>query len=162
MDDLSVPEVRRLVDAANALQRQGDASGGAAESDARGAEQGLDDLFRTSHTLAVYGTLAPVWSGSFQRSPDSPRSPYESATTHASPPREVAAAIAPAARHTKSPECAPTISSFLPPLPASLICPHLPSCPSLEFLEHRSHVIMPLCTEVHGREILGSSLTSAV
>jgi gamma-glutamylcyclotransferase (GGCT)/AIG2-like uncharacterized protein YtfP len=59
MDDLSVPEVRRLVDAANALQRQGDASGGAAGSDARGAEQRLDDLFRTSHTLAVYGTLAP-------------------------------------------------------------------------------------------------------
>src|SRR5215208_795892 len=39
----------------------------------------------------------------------------------------------------------PTISSFLPPLPASLICPPLPSCPSLELPEHRSHVIMPLC-----------------
>src|SRR5829696_5093512 len=63
----------------------------------------------------------------------------------ASPPREIAAAIAPASRHTKSPEWAPTISSFLPPLPASLICPPLPSCPSLELPEHRSHVIMPLC-----------------
>src|SRR5918994_408984 len=145
MDDLSVPEVRRLVDAANALQRQGDASGGAAGSDARGGEQRLDDLFRTSHTLAVYGTLAPVWSGSFQKSPDSPRSPYESATTHASPPREVAAAIAPAARHTKSPECAPTISSFLPPLTASLICPPLPSREFVKLRKHRSHVIMPLC-----------------
>jgi gamma-glutamylcyclotransferase (GGCT)/AIG2-like uncharacterized protein YtfP len=59
MDDLSLPEVRRLVDAANALRRQGDASGGAAGSDGRRAEQRLDDLFGTSHTLAVYGTLAP-------------------------------------------------------------------------------------------------------
>jgi gamma-glutamylcyclotransferase (GGCT)/AIG2-like uncharacterized protein YtfP len=59
MDDLSLPEVRRLVDAANALRRQRDASGGAAGSDGRRAEQRLDDLFRTSHTLAVYGTLAP-------------------------------------------------------------------------------------------------------
>ena len=59
MDDLSLPEVRRLVDAANALRRQGDASGGAAGSDGRRAEQRLDNLFRTSHTLAVYGTLAP-------------------------------------------------------------------------------------------------------
>src|SRR5918992_2595649 len=67
-------------------------------------------------------TFSTVWSGSSQRSPDSPRSPYESATTRASPPRDVATAIAPAARHTKSPECAPTITSFLPPLPASPIC----------------------------------------
>ncbi len=59
MDDLSLPEVRRLVDAANALRRQGDASGSAAGSDARRAERRLDDLFGTSHTLAVYGTLAP-------------------------------------------------------------------------------------------------------
>ena len=59
MDDLSLPEVRRWVDAANALRRQGDASGGAAGSDGRRAEQRLDNLFRTSHTLAVYGTLAP-------------------------------------------------------------------------------------------------------
>jgi len=59
MDDLSLPEVRRWVDAANALRRQGDASGGAAGSDGRRAEQRLDDLFGTSHTLAVYGTLAP-------------------------------------------------------------------------------------------------------
>jgi gamma-glutamylcyclotransferase (GGCT)/AIG2-like uncharacterized protein YtfP len=59
MDDLSVPEVRRLVDAANALCRQSDASGSAAGSDGRRAEQRLDALFRISHTLAVYGTLAP-------------------------------------------------------------------------------------------------------
>ena len=29
------------------------------ESDGHHAERQLDDLFRTSHTLAVYGTLAP-------------------------------------------------------------------------------------------------------
>src|SRR5215213_9707539 len=59
MDDLSLPEVRRLVDAANALRRQSDASGGAAGSDGRRAERRLDALFGSSHTLAVYGTLAP-------------------------------------------------------------------------------------------------------
>src|ERR687897_236453 len=59
MDDLSLPEVRRLVDAANALRRQSDASGSAAGSDGRRAEQRLDALFGSSHTLAVYGTLAP-------------------------------------------------------------------------------------------------------
>ena len=59
MDDLSLPEVRRLVDAANALRRQSDASGSAGESDARRTERQLDALFGSSHTLAVYGTLAP-------------------------------------------------------------------------------------------------------
>ncbi len=59
MDDLSLPEVRRLVAAANALRRQSDASGSAAGSNGRRAERQLDTLFRTSHTLAVYGTLAP-------------------------------------------------------------------------------------------------------
>jgi hypothetical protein len=59
MDDLSLPEVGRLVDAANTLRRQSDASGGAVGSDARCAERQLDALFETSHTLAVYGTLAP-------------------------------------------------------------------------------------------------------
>jgi hypothetical protein len=59
MDDLSLPEVRRLVDAANALRWQGDVSGGAAGSDGRRAEQRLDNLFGTGHTLAVDGTLAP-------------------------------------------------------------------------------------------------------
>jgi gamma-glutamylcyclotransferase (GGCT)/AIG2-like uncharacterized protein YtfP len=59
MDYLSLPEVRRLVDAANALRRHSDASGSAAGSDARRAEQRLDVLFGSSHTLAVYGTLAP-------------------------------------------------------------------------------------------------------
>ena len=59
MDSLSLPEVRRLVAAANAVRRQRDASGSASESDGRRAERHLDDLFRTSHTLAVYGTLAP-------------------------------------------------------------------------------------------------------
>ena len=59
MDDSSLPEVRRLVAAANALRRQSDASGSAAGSDARRAERRLDDHFGTGHTLAVYGTLAP-------------------------------------------------------------------------------------------------------
>jgi gamma-glutamylcyclotransferase (GGCT)/AIG2-like uncharacterized protein YtfP len=59
MDDLSVPEVRRLVAAANAVRQQRDASGGAVGPDDRSAERQLDALFRTSHTLAVYGTLAP-------------------------------------------------------------------------------------------------------
>jgi hypothetical protein len=59
MDDLSLPEVRRLVAAANASRRQSDASGSAATVRSRRAEQRLDDLFGSSHTLAVYGTLAP-------------------------------------------------------------------------------------------------------
>jgi gamma-glutamylcyclotransferase (GGCT)/AIG2-like uncharacterized protein YtfP len=59
MDDLSLPEVRRLVAAANAARRQSSASGSAAGSDGRRAERRLDDLFSTSHTLAVYGTLVP-------------------------------------------------------------------------------------------------------
>ena len=59
MDDLSLPEVRRLVAAANAVRRQRDASGSSAGSDGRCAERHLDALFGTSHTLAVYGTLAP-------------------------------------------------------------------------------------------------------
>jgi gamma-glutamylcyclotransferase (GGCT)/AIG2-like uncharacterized protein YtfP len=59
MDDLSLPEVRRLVAAANAVRRQRDASGSAVGSDGRRAERQLDALYRISHTLAVYGTLAP-------------------------------------------------------------------------------------------------------
>jgi gamma-glutamylcyclotransferase (GGCT)/AIG2-like uncharacterized protein YtfP len=59
MDDLSLPEVRRLVDAANAPRWQGDASGSDDLSDASRAERRLDDVFRTAHTLATYGTLAP-------------------------------------------------------------------------------------------------------
>jgi gamma-glutamylcyclotransferase (GGCT)/AIG2-like uncharacterized protein YtfP len=59
MDDLSLLEVRRLVSAANASRWRHDASGSAVVSDGRRAERQLDDLFRTSHTLAVYGTLAP-------------------------------------------------------------------------------------------------------
>jgi len=59
MDDLSLPEVRRLVAAANAVRRQRDASSSAVGSDGRCAERQLDALFRTSRTLAVYGTLAP-------------------------------------------------------------------------------------------------------
>ena len=59
MDDLSVSEVWRLVDAANAPRWQGDASGSDDVSDPRRAERRLDDLFRTAHTLATYGTLAP-------------------------------------------------------------------------------------------------------
>ena len=59
MDDLSLLEVRRLVAAANVARRRPDASGSAVVSDGRRAERQLDDLFRTSHTLAVYCTLAP-------------------------------------------------------------------------------------------------------
>jgi gamma-glutamylcyclotransferase (GGCT)/AIG2-like uncharacterized protein YtfP len=55
MDDLSLPEVRRLVEESNALRWRR----GAAGSDARFAERRLDDLFGTGHTLATYGTLAP-------------------------------------------------------------------------------------------------------
>jgi gamma-glutamylcyclotransferase (GGCT)/AIG2-like uncharacterized protein YtfP len=51
MNEPSLSEVRRLVDAANAARQQSDASGD--------AERWLDAHFRTSHTLAVYGTLAP-------------------------------------------------------------------------------------------------------
>src|SRR5512133_3213520 len=60
MDGLSLPELRRLVDAANALRQQSAASsGGAAGSDGRRAERRLDALFGSGHTLAVYGTLGP-------------------------------------------------------------------------------------------------------
>ena len=59
MDEVSLSEVRRLVDAANAARRQGDTSGGAMGPDGRRAERRLDALFGTGHTLAVYGTLAP-------------------------------------------------------------------------------------------------------
>jgi hypothetical protein len=51
MDELSLSEVRRLVDAANAARHQSDASAD--------AERRLDALFRPSHTLAVYGMPAP-------------------------------------------------------------------------------------------------------
>src|SRR5215475_15289437 len=54
-------------------------------------------------------TRSSVCPSSFQSSPDSPRSPYESATTCASS----LLAIAPAARQTKSAECALTTRSFL-------------------------------------------------
>ena len=59
MDDLALSEVRRLVAAANAVRRQRDASGSVVGSDGRCAERQFDALFRTSHTLAIYGTLAP-------------------------------------------------------------------------------------------------------
>jgi gamma-glutamylcyclotransferase (GGCT)/AIG2-like uncharacterized protein YtfP len=59
MDDLSLLEVRRLAAAANTVRWQRDSTGSAVESDGRRAERQLDALFRTSHTLAVYGTLAP-------------------------------------------------------------------------------------------------------
>src|SRR5215210_2258175 len=60
MDEVSLSEVRRLVDAANAARRQSSAaSDGAAGSDGGRAERRLDALFGTGHTLTVYGTLAP-------------------------------------------------------------------------------------------------------
>ena len=51
MDEVSLSEVRRQVDAANQARQQSDAS--------VDAERRLDALFGTGHTLAVYGTLAP-------------------------------------------------------------------------------------------------------
>ncbi|HEX6902782.1 MAG TPA: gamma-glutamylcyclotransferase family protein [Thermoanaerobaculia bacterium] len=59
MDDLSLPEVRRLVDAANAVRWPGDAPGSVVESGGFAAGRRLDAFFGTSHKLAVYGTLAP-------------------------------------------------------------------------------------------------------
>ena len=53
MDYPSLSEVRRLVEGANVPRWRGDAS------DALRAERQLDDLFRTTHALATYGTLAP-------------------------------------------------------------------------------------------------------
>ena len=62
--------------------------------------------------MAICLTRSTVWSGSFHSSPDSPRSPYESATTRALPPSAVVTAMAPAARQTKSAEWAPITSSL--------------------------------------------------
>ena len=59
MENLSLSEVRRLVEEANVPRWRGDASGGHDVSDARRTERRLDDLFRTGHTLATYGTLVP-------------------------------------------------------------------------------------------------------
>ena len=55
MDDLSLAEVIRLVDAANEARWPG--YGVAPEADAAGAERRIEERFGTR--LAVYGTLAP-------------------------------------------------------------------------------------------------------
>jgi gamma-glutamylcyclotransferase (GGCT)/AIG2-like uncharacterized protein YtfP len=57
--DLAPTEVTRLVAAANAARWRGDGAGRPDDSGAADAERQLHDLFRTGHTLAVYGTLAP-------------------------------------------------------------------------------------------------------
>ena len=59
MDDLPLSEVRRLVEVANAPRWRGDALGSDDLSDARRAERRLENLFRTAHALATYGTLVP-------------------------------------------------------------------------------------------------------
>lgn len=59
MDNLSLLEVSRLIAAANALRWQPDAADIAMESAGRRTEEQLEALFNTSHTLAVYGSLAP-------------------------------------------------------------------------------------------------------
>jgi gamma-glutamylcyclotransferase (GGCT)/AIG2-like uncharacterized protein YtfP len=59
MVDLSVDEAGRLVARANTARWRGHGPGGAREPGAADAERQLDTLFRTSQTLAVYGTLAP-------------------------------------------------------------------------------------------------------
>lgn len=57
MADWSLDEVHRLLDAANEARWRGGGSG--RTEDAADAERRLEDRFRISHTLAVYGTLAP-------------------------------------------------------------------------------------------------------
>lgn len=52
-------EVARRVAAANRARALDPAAVGAAAGDGRRAEEWLDARFRTSHRLAVYGTLAP-------------------------------------------------------------------------------------------------------
>ena len=59
MENLSLSEVRRLVEEANVLRWRGEASGSDDLSDARRAERRLENLFRTAHALATYGTLVP-------------------------------------------------------------------------------------------------------
>jgi gamma-glutamylcyclotransferase (GGCT)/AIG2-like uncharacterized protein YtfP len=59
MVHLSLAEVSRWVAAANAARWRSGVSGRAEEPSEFDAERQLDTLFRTSHTLAVYGTLAP-------------------------------------------------------------------------------------------------------
>ncbi len=55
---VDLDEVNRLVAAANTARWQGGGAG-RMDADAVDAERRLEDLFRTSRTLAVYGTLAP-------------------------------------------------------------------------------------------------------
>src|SRR5215216_4369161 len=59
MVDLSLAEVTRWVTAANAVRWGSEASGQVHEAGAVDAERRLEARFRISHTLAVYGTLAP-------------------------------------------------------------------------------------------------------
>jgi gamma-glutamylcyclotransferase (GGCT)/AIG2-like uncharacterized protein YtfP len=59
MVDLSLAEVTHLISAANAARWQSDISGQAHAPAAMDAERRIEALFRISHTLAVYGTLAP-------------------------------------------------------------------------------------------------------
>jgi gamma-glutamylcyclotransferase (GGCT)/AIG2-like uncharacterized protein YtfP len=59
MVDPSLAELNRLLAAANAARWQSDVSGRAAQPGSVDVERQLDALFRTGHTLAVYGTLAP-------------------------------------------------------------------------------------------------------
>ena len=59
MAELSRAEVNRLVAAANAARWPGDVPGRSAQPGDGDAERQLDALYGTSHTLAVYGTLAP-------------------------------------------------------------------------------------------------------
>jgi gamma-glutamylcyclotransferase (GGCT)/AIG2-like uncharacterized protein YtfP len=55
----SLDVVEGLVAAANAARWRGEGAGRAEDDGAADAERRLDALFRTSRTLAVYGTLAP-------------------------------------------------------------------------------------------------------
>lgn len=59
MEELSLPQVTRLVATANAARWRPPPSGRPPESGALDAERLLDAVFRTQRRLAVYGTLAP-------------------------------------------------------------------------------------------------------
>jgi gamma-glutamylcyclotransferase (GGCT)/AIG2-like uncharacterized protein YtfP len=59
MDDLPPDELSALIAAANTARRRGIGAEAADDAGAADAERRLDALFRTGHTLAVYGTLAP-------------------------------------------------------------------------------------------------------
>jgi gamma-glutamylcyclotransferase (GGCT)/AIG2-like uncharacterized protein YtfP len=59
MGGISLSEVARLVAAVNEARGWSEGPGRAAAASGDATERRLEDLFGVSHTLAVYGTLAP-------------------------------------------------------------------------------------------------------